>query len=80
MDSARHVIGCHLTQESRVQNAFYDAASTIHQSLPRGVLAHHERGGEGWAQAQQRLTAVHHSLAASAKTKHGQPVVNLGST
>jgi hypothetical protein len=34
MDSARHVIGCHLTQETRVQNEFDDLASTIHQPLP----------------------------------------------
>jgi hypothetical protein len=37
MDSARHVIGCHLTQETGVQNAFDDVASTIHQSLEAGV-------------------------------------------
>ena len=34
MDSARHVIGCHLTQDTRVQNASDDAASTIHESPP----------------------------------------------
>jgi hypothetical protein len=38
MDSARHVIGCHSTQETRVQNACDDVASTIHQSLAGGVL------------------------------------------
>ena len=36
MDSACHVMGCHITQEIRVQNAFDDVASTIHQSLTRG--------------------------------------------
>ena len=36
MDSARHVMGCHLTQSMRVQNAFDDVASTIHQSLRSG--------------------------------------------
>jgi len=34
MDSARHVRGCKASQETRVQNAFDDVASTIHQSLP----------------------------------------------
>jgi hypothetical protein len=34
MDSARHVTGCHLSLEIKVQNAFDDAASTIHQPLP----------------------------------------------
>ena len=34
MDNARHVIGCHLTQEARVKNALDDVASTINQSLP----------------------------------------------
>jgi len=33
MDSARHVIGCRLTHETRVQIAFADVASTIHPSL-----------------------------------------------
>ena len=37
MDSTRHVIGCHSTQESRVQHAFDDVASTIHQSLGPAV-------------------------------------------
>ena len=36
MDSARHVIGCHVTPVARVQNAFDDVASTIHQSLAGG--------------------------------------------
>jgi len=34
MDSARHVISCHLTQGKRVQNALADVAGTIHQPLP----------------------------------------------
>jgi hypothetical protein len=34
MDSARHVIGCHSTQETWVQHACGELASTIHQSLP----------------------------------------------
>jgi len=38
MNSARHVIGCHLTQGTRVQNAFDDVASTIHQSLADGAI------------------------------------------
>ena len=41
MDSARHVIGCHLSQETRDQNSFDDVAalsigSTIHL-LERGA-------------------------------------------
>ena len=39
MDSARHVMGCHSTQETRVQIAFDDVTSTIHQSLTGGHLA-----------------------------------------
>jgi hypothetical protein len=34
MSSACHVIGCHSTQERRVQNALDDVASTIHEILP----------------------------------------------
>jgi hypothetical protein len=33
MDIAFLRMGGHLTQESRIQNAFDDVASTIHQSL-----------------------------------------------
>jgi hypothetical protein len=36
MDGARHVIGCHSTQESWVQYWNHDVASTIHQSLIQG--------------------------------------------
>jgi hypothetical protein len=36
MDSARHFIGCRVTQETRARNAFNDAASTIRQSLSSG--------------------------------------------
>jgi hypothetical protein len=36
MDSARHIIGCHLTQETRVRNAFDYVASRILQSLVTG--------------------------------------------
>jgi hypothetical protein len=36
MDSARHVIGCRLTQDTMVQNACDDVASTNHQSLEAG--------------------------------------------
>ena len=39
-DSARHVIGCLLTQYTRIQYAFDDVASTIHQSLLQDVLLH----------------------------------------
>jgi protein subunit release factor A len=36
MDTACHVIGCHVTLVARVQNACDDVASTIHQSLAGG--------------------------------------------
>jgi hypothetical protein len=32
MDSARYVIGCHVPQETSVQNACDDVASTIHEA------------------------------------------------
>jgi len=38
MDSARHLIGSHFTKQTRVQNAFDDVASAIHQSLGGGVI------------------------------------------
>ena len=41
MHSAHHVIGCHIAQEMRVQNASDDVASTIH-GLMKG--AHHVIG------------------------------------
>jgi len=34
MDDALHVTECRVTQETKVQNAFDDVASTIRQSLP----------------------------------------------
>jgi len=40
MDSTRHVLGWHLTQETRVHNVFDDAAGTIHQALPSGQGSH----------------------------------------
>jgi len=33
-DIARHVIGCHLTQETRVQNALDNGAGNIRQAIP----------------------------------------------
>jgi len=44
-ESARHVIGCHITQETRVHNAFEDVVSTILQSLQGGVQARQGGGG-----------------------------------
>ena len=43
MDSARHVIGCHLTQETRVHKALDDVASTIHSPYS---LVGERRAGE----------------------------------
>jgi len=51
MGSARHVKGCRLTQETRVQYASDDVASTIHQSLP--VLAPHPGQALGHVVAAQ---------------------------
>jgi len=48
MDSARHVIGCRLTQETRVPNAFDDGASTVHQSLGVGCCGDGGQGRDGW--------------------------------
>jgi len=39
MGGARHVIGYHSAQETRVPNAFDDVASTIHQTLADGDAA-----------------------------------------
>jgi hypothetical protein len=36
MHSARHVIGCHFTQEKRVRIMFIDVAGSICQALPQG--------------------------------------------
>jgi len=36
VDIARHVIGCHLTQEIRVHSSCVDVASNIHPSLAAG--------------------------------------------
>jgi hypothetical protein len=41
MVSARHVIGCEITPETKVQNAFDDVASTIRLSLRHGFGHHH---------------------------------------
>ena len=41
---ARHVIGCHLTQETRARNALHDMAGSIHQCLPLDALP---RAGAG---------------------------------
>jgi len=45
MDSARHVMGCHSTQRKRLQNAFDDVASPVHQSLVGGDAAGATAGG-----------------------------------
>jgi len=37
LNSARHVIECHLTHETRNQDSCDDVASTVHQSLPNGI-------------------------------------------
>ena len=56
MESARHVTGCRLTQETRGQNAFDDVASIIHQSIAAGAVGAvggggGGGGGSGWCQA-----------------------------
>ena len=37
VDIARHITGCRLIPETRVQCAFDDVASTIHQALKEGA-------------------------------------------
>jgi len=58
MDSARHVIGYHLTEENedtRVQSAYDDGASTIHESLAGGAGGGRGHGGEpGRGRRQQQ--------------------------
>jgi hypothetical protein len=51
MDTACHVIGCQLTHETVVHNAFGDVASTIHENLPPGVF----RGAKGAAPHQEAV-------------------------
>jgi len=46
MNSARHVTGCDVTQETRVQNAVVDVASTIYECLRAGAR-HGPRCGGG---------------------------------
>jgi len=40
MHSARHVKGFHSTEDIRVEHAFHDVASTIHEFLPRDHHKH----------------------------------------
>ena len=54
MDSARHVIGCHLTQDTRVQNVFDDVEGRIHQSLGKGGAALRRGGGGGLGEGHAR--------------------------
>jgi hypothetical protein len=51
MYSARHVIGCQLTQESRIRRVFDDVDSSIHESLVFGNLRRraHRSQDERWA-------------------------------
>ena len=67
MHSARHLIRCRLTQQTRGYNAFDDAAITIHQSLIGGSLlgvgdgsgygvAMARGGGGGGGEYRQGLT------------------------
>ena len=39
MDGACHVMGCHLTQHTRVRNAFDDVATTIYRAIHAGNQA-----------------------------------------
>jgi len=64
MDSARHVIGCHVTRERRVQNSFDDVASTIHQCLPEVAeevperVGAHEAGGMSLLEAATSVSVA----------------------
>ena len=46
-DIARHVIGCRLSQETRVQMRFGDVASNVYQALICGVVRGAVAGGRG---------------------------------
>jgi hypothetical protein len=56
VDSARNVIGCHLTQDTRVQNAFDGVVMTFHESLARGDVEQGARG-DGHAGADHARVA-----------------------
>jgi hypothetical protein len=43
-----HVTGCHLTQETRVTNAYHDVASNVYPALQLGRHAKAD-GGQGLA-------------------------------
>ena len=49
--TVHHDIGCYLTQETRVRNAFDDVASTVHQSLAEG--GEDGEGGQGGEDAEK---------------------------
>ena len=61
IDSARHVIGRHLTQETRVYNVEDDVASTIHQSLPASA-ARPSRRAASWNRKQNLKAIVFYLL------------------
>jgi hypothetical protein len=54
MDTARYVIGCHLLQYTRVQNADDDVAITIHESLQAGAARRAVVGAAGHGQVAAR--------------------------
>jgi len=54
MDSARHIIGCSLTQETRGHNAFDDGATTFHASLPSVPLASSQQSSSAEPRSPQR--------------------------
>ena len=70
MDCARHVIGCHLTQETRVHKSFDDVASTIHQSLGLGS----ERDNSFEARA---AAVLRNFLAVASNTKRAIVVADV---
>jgi len=41
-DITRHIVGCHLTAETRGQNAFDDVASNIYPALPSTAAFCHQ--------------------------------------
>ena len=55
MDITRHVIGCHLTPETKVRSALDDVASNIRQALPLVAVRAAQRSDRPARGAGQRI-------------------------
>jgi len=61
-DIARHVIGCRITRETRINNALPDVAGNICQALLQGVLLK-EIGDTGVVQMGSSLSSYRNNTA-----------------